>query len=85
MNFSYLALSILAQAASEPSPQNVEFELAIWKWVVIISAGAFVLIFAVKRFADLAAKKKTAAMIETVVGTEDAQNVSGWKDDTSDD
>lgn len=80
MNFAYLALSILADAEVVPSPQNVEFELAIWKWVVIISVGVFIVLFAVKRLADVAAKKKTASIIETVVGPGGAKGAENWQE-----
>ena len=85
MNPVNLAIMILAQQEVEPSPTSVGFELAIWKWVVIIAAGAFVVIFALKRIGDIVAKKRTESMIESVVGKDEAQKSTEWIEDDEDD
>lgn len=81
MNFNNIAANLLAQKEVAPSPTNVGFELEIWKWVVIIAAGAFVLIFVLKRIGDIVAKKRTEAMIENVVGQGESQKNTDWVDE----
>ena len=46
---------------------------------------AFVIIFAVKRISDIAAKKKTESMIEQVVGKGEAANATEWVEDEQED
>jgi hypothetical protein len=70
----------LAQVAP-PADTNVEIELSVWKWVVIIGASAIVLIYAIKRLADVVTKKKTDSMIRRVVGEDPSQGgEDGWDD-----
>ncbi|MBN2341377.1 MAG: hypothetical protein JXX29_08270 [Deltaproteobacteria bacterium] len=81
MNIINLASMLLAQQNVKPSPTNVGFELEIWKWVVIIAAGAFVAIFAIKRIGDIVAKKRTESMIENVVGEGESTKNTEWIED----
>jgi len=50
------------------SGQGTSFglQLSVWKWVVLIGAGAVVAAYAVKRIADIATVKKTEAIIARV-------------------
>jgi hypothetical protein len=81
VNIDNIASLLLAQQEKSPSPTDVGFELAIWKWVVIIAAGAFAMIFVVKRIGDIVAKKRTDRMIESVVGTGESHKNTEWVDD----
>ena len=85
MNINYIASLLLAQQEKSPSPTSVGFELAIWKWVVIIAAVAFAMIFVVKRVGDIVAKKRTEKMIESVVGKGESHKNTEWVDDDDDD
>jgi hypothetical protein len=58
-------------------------DLAIWKWVVIIGAGAVVAIWLVRRIAEIVVTRKTSRIIEQVVGSKDAGadgQPQGWSD-----
>ena len=85
MNPVNMAIMILAQQNVKPSPTSVGFELEIWKWVVIIAAAAFAIIFALKRIGDIFAKKRTENMIESVVGKGESSKNTEWIEDDEDD
>ena len=83
MTFLTFFATILAQVSSSQSAQPVApggtIELVIWKWVVIIGIGAVMILYLVKRLAEVAVKKKTDTMIRDVVGKdaldEDSDNL----------
>jgi hypothetical protein len=81
VNILQTAVLLIGQTEVNPSGESASFELAIWRWVVIIGVGAFVAIFAIKRIADIAAKRKTEMIIEEVVGKGESVNAAGWIDD----
>ncbi|MBN2530042.1 MAG: hypothetical protein JXR76_26870 [Deltaproteobacteria bacterium] len=85
MNFINMASMIMAQQDVKPSADSVGFELAIWKWVVVIAVVAFVIIFFLKRLGDIVAKKKTENMIESVVGKGEAQKNPEWIEEDEED
>lgn len=81
MNIASMIMSVLAQAAPPAAPATSSpIELDVWKWVVIIGVGAVVLLYAVKRIADVVTKKKTDNMIRQVVGKDAAGEGGDWDD-----
>ena len=85
MNLVNMASMLLSQQENAPSSTSVGFELAIWKWVVIIAAVAFAMIFVVKRVGDIVAKKRTDKMIESVVGKGESKKNTDWVEDEDED
>lgn len=65
-----LFLTAAANGTEGPSPTDVasSLELSVWKYVVIIGVGAFVVLYIAKRIAEVVVKKKTDNLIERVVG-----------------
>ena len=81
MNIASMIMSVLAQAEPPAVPATSSpIELDVWKWVIIIGAGAVIVFYAVKRIADVVTRKKTDNMIRRVVG-KDAAGESGDCDD----
>ena len=71
MNIASMIISVLAQAAPPAAPATSSpIELDVWKWVIIIGAGAVIILYAVKRIAEVVVKKKTDNMIHRVVGVD---------------
>lgn len=75
--------ALLAEAAQAPAEGGFSIDLAIWKWVVIIGAGAIVIAWLVRRIAEVVVKRKTERIIERVVGPPAkgaGQEGAGWSD-----
>ena len=77
-SISNLVSSVILQASEgasdgipDPRETAMAVDLTVWKWVIIIGVAAIVILYAVKRLADVAVKKKTANMIREVVGEDD--------------
>ena len=79
MNIASMIISVLASADPAPATSS-PIELDVWKWVIIIGAGAIIILYAVKRIADVVVNKRTDDMIRKVVG-KDAAGESGDLDD----
>ncbi len=81
MNIASMIMSVLAQADPPAVPATSSpIELDVWKWVVIIGAGAVIILYAVKRIAEVVVNKRTDDMIRKVVG-KDADVEGGNLDD----
>ncbi len=69
MNIASMIMSVLAQVDPPAVPATSSpIELDVWKWVVIIGAGAVIILYAVKRISEVVVNKKTDDMIRKVVG-----------------
>ena len=80
MHFVSSLISTAAQVAP-PADTNVQIELSVWKWVIIIGGAAIVIIYAIKRISEVWVKKKTDTMIRRVVGQEpSAEDEAGWEE-----
>ena len=75
--------SLLSIWLAEKSPAEGSFgvDLAIWKWVVIIGAGAVVVTWLVRRISEVVVARKTRSIIEQVVGRDaGGEKERGWDD-----
>jgi len=62
---------MLLQATPVVPAPSQGINSVIWQWLIIISVGAFVIIYAIKRISDVVVARKTQAMIRDVVGDEE--------------
>lgn len=76
-------LSVWLAEAAEANPAEGSFgvDLAIWKWVIIIGAGAVAVTWLVRRISEVVVARKTRSIIEQVVGRDAAlEKERGWDD-----
>jgi hypothetical protein len=78
-----IASSLFSAAAqvAPPADTNVEIELSVWKWVIIVGVAAIIIIYAIKRISEVVVKKKTDTMIRRVVGQAPSEeDEAGWEE-----
>lgn len=73
-------LAVWLTEAAEPlaSESSFALDLAVWKWVVFIGAGAVVVTWVVRRVAEVVVARKTRNIIEQVVGKDAGGPDQGW-------
>ena len=75
-------IAILLNSQPEvPAGAGGSIELTLWKWVVIIGAGAIVAFWVIKRFSEIFIKHKTDALVRSVGEADDASDSGEHKTD----